>query len=563
MLASGSMPVKLPPVPASRTTFAALFFTTLALGLLAISSPVRAVDWQYRIRPGDTLWDLTALHLKPGTDWRRLQRHNRIADPYRLAPGTRLRVPVPWMRVQPKPALVVAVRGTVVARGSTTGSALAVTRGKRLGIGAVLETGADASVTVEFADRSRMRVLANSSIQFDELSAFGATGMVDTRMRLRRGRVSNEVTPAKGPASRYIIETPSATTSVRGTRFRVATDESGALAATEVLEGRVAVRTEDTSLELTPGFGSRVGAGGETALSERLLPAPTWLAETNAASAPVIAEWIAVPGAVRYRLEILSGDDATVSLYEGTTAATRLPLPSLPPGPHVASIRGIADTGLEGLEARTPWTVPPGPPAPIAVRMADPRGRVFVPRPRFAWARSAHAATYRLQVARDHAFGDLAIDVRLPDTLRFRPDADLAPGSYWWRVHAYDAQGIASMPSNIEAFEILPPETHPLEIASSRSNRVLRWQASQHASGYRVQLARDAGFASPSIDREVAEPQIELTGVGGGHWFVRVQAIEDDGYAQPFQPTQLVLFPCRWCKLGVGVGAAAILILAL
>src|SRR5690606_2617272 len=69
---------------------------------LQTAAPVRAAEWQYRVRPGDTLWDLAALHMKHAVDWRRLQAHNRIADPYRLPPGTRLRFPVEWLRVQPQ-----------------------------------------------------------------------------------------------------------------------------------------------------------------------------------------------------------------------------------------------------------------------------------------------------------------------------------------------------------------------------------------------------------------------------------------------------------------------------
>ncbi|MGO4781452.1 LysM peptidoglycan-binding domain-containing protein, partial [Lysobacter sp. 2RAB21] len=43
------------------------------------------------MRPGDTLWDLGARHLKTGINWRRLQEHNRIVDPYHLPPGTSMR----------------------------------------------------------------------------------------------------------------------------------------------------------------------------------------------------------------------------------------------------------------------------------------------------------------------------------------------------------------------------------------------------------------------------------------------------------------------------------------
>jgi len=51
------------------------------LGLLLSAFPVLAQDWTYRVRPGDTLWDLGGRYLKPDVPWARLQAHNRVADP--------------------------------------------------------------------------------------------------------------------------------------------------------------------------------------------------------------------------------------------------------------------------------------------------------------------------------------------------------------------------------------------------------------------------------------------------------------------------------------------------
>src|SRR5688500_11429846 len=55
----------------------------LILLLLLIGAPIaHAEDWSYRVRPGDTIWDLASEYLKPGIPWQRLQVHNRIANPY-------------------------------------------------------------------------------------------------------------------------------------------------------------------------------------------------------------------------------------------------------------------------------------------------------------------------------------------------------------------------------------------------------------------------------------------------------------------------------------------------
>ena len=193
----------------------------MLVALLLSVFPAFAQDWNYRVRPGDTLWDLGARYLKPSVPWEQLQTHNRVADPYRLPPGTQLRFPVAWLQVQPAPARVLATRGLVQVGDTDQPGLRDVAQGDLLRIGQHLVTGADASVTIAFADDSRLQLRENSRLRLDQLSRYGHTGMVDTRLRLEQGRSSNRVTPAKGPASRYIIDAPTATSSVRGTVFRV------------------------------------------------------------------------------------------------------------------------------------------------------------------------------------------------------------------------------------------------------------------------------------------------------------------------------------------------------
>lgn len=113
----------------------------LVLAAMMLSAaPVLAQDWTYRVRPGDTIWDLSARYLKPSIAWEQLQSHNGIADPYRLPPGSQLRFPVAWLQVQPAPARVLAVRGPVQSQAD--GQPLReVIEGDLLRIGQELVTG--------------------------------------------------------------------------------------------------------------------------------------------------------------------------------------------------------------------------------------------------------------------------------------------------------------------------------------------------------------------------------------------------------------------------------------
>ncbi|MGL4692291.1 MAG: FecR family protein, partial [Stenotrophomonas maltophilia] len=285
------------------------------VAVMLSAAPVLAQDWTYRVRPGDTIWDLSARYLKPSIAWEQLQSHNGIADPYRLPPGSQLRFPVAWLQVQPAPARVLAVRGPV--QSLTEGQPRRdVIEGDLLRIGQELLTGEDASVTVVFADDSRLQLRERSRLRFDQLSRYGRTGMVDTRLRLEQGRASNRVTPANGPASRYIIDAPTATSSVRGTVFRVSAGQDGRGAATEVLEGRVQVGNPHGQRLVTRGQATRSPSlDTRPAGLEALLPAPVLATEPQRlATLPAAVAWQPVNGAAGYRVEVVRADQPEVLL---------------------------------------------------------------------------------------------------------------------------------------------------------------------------------------------------------------------------------------------------------
>ncbi|MEL5920603.1 peptidoglycan-binding protein LysM, partial [Stenotrophomonas maltophilia] len=57
--------------------------------------------------------------------------------------------------------------------------------------------------------------------------------------RLQQGPASKRVTPARGPASRYIIDAPTPTRSVRGTVFPGSAGDGRDGAAPQVQQGQV------------------------------------------------------------------------------------------------------------------------------------------------------------------------------------------------------------------------------------------------------------------------------------------------------------------------------------
>lgn len=517
--------------------------------LLFSAFPLLAQDWTYRVRPGDTLWDLGGRYLKPSVPWERLQSHNRVADPYRLPPGSQLRFPVAWLAVQPAPARVLALRGRVQVGDLAQGGLREAIEGELLTIGQHLVTGADASVTLVFADDSRLQLRENARLRLDQLSRYGHTGMVDTRVRLEQGRTSNRVTPAKGPASRYIIDAPTATSSVRGTVFRVSAGGDGRSAATEVIQGKVQVGNPRGQRLVTRGQATRsTSRDTRPGELEPLLPAPLLEpAQLRLDPLPAPLAWSAVPAAAHYRVDVVRADQPEILLFAQETDATTLTLPDLAPGRLRVLVRAVSADGVEGLDAEHDFDVRDQPLPPLTVRPVN-QETVNSARPRFQWSQVEGASASVLQVARDAQF--LAPVLEQQSTRAYaRPQTDLAPGAYFWRVASRDGNGQRGRFGQPVALTItdapVDPALQPPQAA--KGQLTLRWQAGEPGQRYRVQIDRKGDFAQPLLDRTLDQPEVSLKRPWHGTLHVRVQYIDDDGHAGPFSPAQQVKLPCRTC----------------
>jgi hypothetical protein len=528
----------------------------LVLVLAMATWPSFAADWIYRVRPGDNLWDVATRYLRSDIDWRRLQAHNGVADPYALPPGTRIKVPVAWLREQPEQARLVFVRGAVRAAIDADAREQSAAEGLRIAMGGWIETGQNASATVEFADGSRLMLSPNSRIVFDRLGRYGSTGMVDTRLRLQRGRATHRVEPQQGPASRYDVGTPSATSSVRGTRFRVGVQDGRE--TTEVLEGHVGVAGEGGRADLKGGFGSRNDGRMRV---RALLPAPTLRDDAQSLDAmPLTLAWSAVDGAASYQVDVVRADAPEVQLAEVSVDAPQGSIDALPPGRYLVRARALDADGIAGMNAVRTVEVPAGPAPPLSLQPEDGEV-VFQPRPRFVWSRSEGAVRTNLQIARDAAMREGVLELQSSE-LHTRVDQPLAPGRYWWRVAAEDADGRKGLFGESLPFEVAEPPADPGLSApvTDDGKLVIRWRAFRDAPRYRVELSRRADFADIRVDETVTAPELRIARPGGGRWYVRVHASDEAGDEVPIGGVQEIRLPCRTCYIGA---AAAVLLLTL
>lgn len=447
-----------------------------------------------------------------------------------------------WVVSNPEPAQITAVEGAVElqrAGGEIVANAVV---GLLIKLGDRIKTGPQSSAAIRFADNTELRLRADSIVRFDLLRGYGETGMVDSRLRVLRGRTESQVQPATGPGSRFEIGTPSAVSAVRGTEYRVSVTGEGNASTFEVLSGGVTVSGADKKTVVNSGFGTRVAAGAAP-LSPRKLLEPPLLDEiprpVQRINWPLT--WQPLPGALQYRIEIAETADFRTLRWQHVGPRTRVALPDLPDGSYFIRLRGADDLGLEGRDVTREILLDARPQPPVPLRPRD--GEVLRGKgPALQWTDSAEAARYKLEIARDREFTDLVVD--RDDLKGTRVEtADLAmPATYYWRLASFADDGELGPYSVSRSWEIKPiPDSVDAKLGQVEEGRMFAsWPPGAADQSYQVQLAYDPQFSELQLDEMTSTPEISFDQIKGRARYLRVRAIEPDGYQGPWGATQRV-----------------------
>ncbi len=220
----------------------------------------------------------------------------------------------------------------------------------------------------------------------------------------------------------------------------------------------------------------------------------------------------------------------------------------MPDGSYRLLARAADELGIEGLDAQADFELAARPEPPLLLR---PRADQSLDQDPLvlAWSRNLDAARYRLQVA---ASDDFAQPVVARDDLTAAQAelslASLPPGRYHWRVASVRADGHSGPWSDARALErLLPPPEPPANQPPRLDDAggvALSWSAAAVAgSRYQLQVAADAAFTAPSIDRVIDEPRLVLPGLAPGRHFVRVRTLAPDQRHGDYGTTQIVEVP--------------------
>ena len=509
--------------------------------LVLFPLPVLAADWIYTVAEGDNLWDLSEKHLDSQLRFEQVRRLNNVKFPKRMRPGTRLRIPLEWIRSNPVPARIDAIRGRVELTRADGTQAADVSTGSTIHLGDSLKTGEDSSAAVVFADGSVLTLHSASEMRFDHLSAHGETGMVDSRLHLIDGRIDTRVKPAVGPGSRFEIQTPSAVSAVRGTEYRAAITAGGESSNIEVLHGKVKVTGADRPRLVNTGFGTQIAKGKAPTRPRRLLPAPKLdPVPERIRHLNLPLTWQAIKKAAGYRVEIAAEKTIDTLVWEQVVPHARIALPDLPDGAYLIRVRGVDALGLEGINTVKPLLIDTHPQPPVSLTPQEGKTLRGVTA-ELQWTVSADADKYLLEIAADKAFEQVLL--RQPDlkSTRFRTDGISEPGTYYWRVTSIAADGELGPTGGVRVWNLKPlPEKVEPAVESEDDRLIASWPRVTPDQSYQVQLAHDRGFEDLEIDETTSEPTIGFTRPSRGVRYLRVRSIEPDGYQGPWGTVQRI-----------------------
>ncbi len=503
--------------------------------------------WRYTVRPGDNIWNLSRRYLADWRQWPALQALNGVDQPRSIPPGTRLSIPLAWLRLQPAAAVLETFQGSVVlSRGETRPAPMT---DMRLEAGDVLETGADASAVIAFADGSRVLLGESARLELDRLSEYRRTGMVDTRLRLERGRLETRVEPAVGAGSVFEVWTPPAVSSVRGTDLRVGLDEAEERSATEVLTGNVRVAALSTARSVGAGMGTVTRQGSAPEPPRQLLPPPDPAdLPDRLERLPLRLPMPPLAGARSFRLTLAHDDRFEQPVTDLIVPAGQSARLEVADGSYLARLRGIEADGLEGLDRIWQLAVDarPEPPTPLSPQR---EGKVREPRPQFGWSVPLDAASVRLELAMSADFAEPVIRATDLTGASFTPEADLALGTWHWRLRTVDEAGEVGPWSDVWSFERVDPPADPaIDDLETESGRLtIRLASLEPGQRVRFQIADKADFAEPRHEAVGEEAALVVPGLPPGDYWFRAQIIEADGYVSTYStPQRITVEPSRW-----------------
>ncbi|AMP16911.1 FecR domain-containing protein [Collimonas pratensis] len=520
-----------------------LLFAAPPAALDPAALQVDAATITYHAQLGDTLSVIADQLTGNKSNWVQLAKINRIGNDRTIPIGTAIIIPVALLPDDPSSAQVAAMSGTIDATGAD-GRAITIGIGTTLTEGTIINTGSNSFLTLSLPDQSHIAIPSNSQVKLSKLRSARYTKSPRTEISLLKGRVESKVSPLEKNKGRFEVHSPLAVAGVRGTDFRV--DLVGDKVMTEVLSGGVAVAKKDkpAALTLRAGQGNITNTKG-VGKAVALLSQPEFTGRPQLQERPTLRFTVnPVSGTRGYRAQVATDASLNNVVSEAESDSPEIKINGLDDGKYFVRITALDQAGLQGKPLIAAFTLKARPEPPISI---EPKNKSRSENLVFSWAEVSNAQAYHLQVASDAEFSHIIIDEAALNAAQFNA-GKLALGTYYWRVATIvDTAGVRDQGpyGDPQGFSLLPALQIPKIADAVDGDLSFRWTG-EPGQKFVVEIGHDASFSSLLLTQDTATPEINVPRPASGTYFIRIKAIDPDGYVSPFSPAQKVYIGSRW-----------------
>jgi len=509
----------------------ALFACTLSTNTVSKEKGSKSQEWHYTLRPSDNFQKVSKDLLNSKHTWTDLVRHNRIDNVASLEPGSIIRVPIQWLKQQPKPAKILSISGSAQIKRTKDTYFKILKANMSVYVGDEVAT-KNATLLIKLADGSLIRLEKNSNLFFNKLSHYGKTGMVDTHLRLKKGSLSTEVTPlVKG--SSYEITTPSAVAAVRGTKFRLETTPQET--KVEVTEGSVKFSHKYGNAIVNSGEGARIRQGSTTIERSTLPAAPEALFAKNVIKdLPTTLQWKGKATSKSYHYEL---SDSRNKLIQTTmTNKPEVTLDNVKNGDYQVAMRAVNEKGFAGFNQDSMLSINVA--TEVAKQLAPLDGSIIdTAKPKFSWLFKGSNIKGKLELSDNHDFKRILTKFDFNTSTQTSLSRGLAPGNYFWRVIglANNNQESTSPTRELTVRGLLEP-VKILSVNYIENQVGLFWGNIDHAKGYTLQVSDSSNFQEILKEEIIKKTKAHLRLSPGKRYYARVKGNSDGLYTSEYGP---------------------------
>ena len=503
--------------------------------------------WTYKVRPDDSIWNISRELLTDMHRWQDVVAINNIGNDKLMMPGSTLLIPKAWVIERPAITSVIKISGIVTALHN--GVSTELKGNETLKPTTTIYTTKGSSALIKLEDKTQVLLLENSDLLIHSASILGKNNnAINIVLNLSRGEVEVDANSVNSGGSYFLIKTPVAHATTRGTVYRVRAN--GKVMITEVSQGKVLVGNTLGGVDIAAGYGTLTKKDVAPSTPKKLLIAPTLLtAIKQIRTLPAELNFSPLTNASSYRLQISASKQFNSIIYDEIQQQPAFELTSsILDGDYFLRARAIDTTGVQGYDSTAAIEIDARPYTPHliepATNLVSYKQNIV-----FAWQAEPSASSYRIEVANNSNFTELHTQVETQQTSH---TIALPAGKYFWRLIAVDESGVHSLASESRQLEtrLSPPSLSAPNVVltnlddNNERSLSLTWPKNLPNIVYEVEMAKSSTFSNILYKHTTKNTSLTMKiPESFGSFQIRIRALDQYGTAGEWSQAVAVSAP--------------------